>query len=166
MVLGLVLASPLAAQWRGHLQLGGGLTISTGVFKEDGGKSGWIAQVAAGAMSRGGILGGRISGTYAKHDFASATGSFKISGAMGDVLVASRSTGRAFLYGLAGLGLQNINAGPGSQQTRFAWNLGAGGVVRARRIGFFIEGRFLSIQSEGQKTNTIPITAGLRLGGR
>ncbi len=94
MVLGLALAaSPVAGQWRGHIQLGGGLAISTGVFKEDGGKSGWVAQGAAGFMSPSGILGGRISGSYAKHDFASGAGSFKIAGAMADVLVAPRMSG-------------------------------------------------------------------------
>ncbi len=165
-VLGSVLiAGPLAGQWRGHVQLGGGLAISTGVFKEDGGKSGWLGQVAGGLMSPGGILGGRVSGTFAKHDFASGTGSFKIVGAMGDVLVAPRMSGAAGVYGLAGVGFQNLKADPGASQTKFAWNAGAGVLVRAGSLRIFIEGRFLSISTEGQKTNTIPITAGVRLGG-
>lgn len=164
-VLGVgLLASPLAAQWRGHLQAGGGVAISTGVFKEDGGKTGWLGQVALGTTSPSGMIGGRVSVTYAQHNFASGTGSFKVAGAMGDVLVSPRMSGRAGVYALAGLGFQNMRAGPGAQQTKFAWNAGLGGMIRARRLGIFVEGRFLSILTENQQTNTIPITAGVRFG--
>lgn len=165
-VLGSVLlASPLAGQWRGHVQLGGGLAIATGAFKDDGAKSGWLGQVAGGFMSPGGIFGARVNGTFAKHNFASGTGDFTILGAMGDVLVAPKLSGKVGVYALAGLGVQNMKADPGGKQTKFAWNAGAGVLVRAGSLGIFLEGRFLSINTDNQKTNIIPITAGVRLGG-
>jgi hypothetical protein len=164
-VLGAMLVvSPLAGQWRGHVQAGGGVAVSTGVFKEDGGKTGWLAQVAGGLMSPGGIIGARINGTFAKHNFASGTGSFKILGAMGDILVSPKMSGKLGGYALAGAGFQNMKAGE-AKQTKFAWNAGAGVLVKAGSLGIFLEGRFLSINTENQKTNTIPITAGVRFGG-
>jgi hypothetical protein len=166
-VLGAVVAAgPLGAQARGYVQLGGGVSIATGVFKEDGGKSGWLAQVAAGLTAPSGVIGGRISGSFARHGSQSGLVVAKLLGAMADVVVAPRMSGKAGIYALAGLGFQNSSYTPGFKETKFAWNAGAGFTVRAGSVGIFVEGRFLSINTTNQKTNTIPITAGVRIGGR
>ena len=165
-MLGTVLvAGSLAAQSRGHVQLGGGVSIATGDFKDDGAKTGWVIQVAPGIMAPSGVIGGRVNGTFAKHNFEGTTDNLRILGAMGDLLFAPRMSGKAGVYVLAGVGFQNGKVTGAESETKFAWNAGAGLRLSAGSIGIYVEGRFLSINTEGGKTNTIPITAGVKLGG-
>ena len=164
-VLGSVLvAGSLNAQARGYIQLGGGVSIATGDLKDSGAETGWLAQVAAG-INPSGIIGGRVNGTYARHGFEGTSDNLRIIGAMGDVVLSPRMSGTAGVYALAGIGFQNGKVTGGPSETKFAWNAGGGVRLSVGSIGLFLEGRFLSISTEGAKTNTIPITAGIRLGG-
>jgi len=87
--------------------------------------------------------------------------------AMADLTVSPRMTGKVAPYLLGGVGVQNgkSSVAGAESDTKFAWNAGAGLGLMAGSIGLFIEGRFLSINTEGAKTNLIPITVGIKLGG-
>ena len=108
---------------------------------------------------------GRVNGTFAKHSFEGSSDNLRILGAMGDVVFAPRMSGKAGVYVLGGIGFQNGKVTDGPSETKFAWNAGAGLRVNAGSLGLYVEGRFLSINTDGGKTNTIPITAGVKLGG-
>jgi outer membrane protein with beta-barrel domain len=153
------------AQARGYVQLGPGVAIPVGDYKDAGAKTGWLAQVAGGVTS--GVIGGRISGSYIRNGSEGSDEHIRIVGAMGDVTVSPRTAGKAAPYVLAGIGFQNgkssLSGAEGS--TKFAWNAGAGVGVQAGGFGLFLEGRFLSVRTEGSSTNLIPITVGVRLGG-
>ena len=155
------------AQARGYLQLGGGVSIPVGDFKDAGAKTGWLGQVAGGITAPGGVLGGRISGSYIRHGVELSDEHLRIVGAMADLTVSPKMTGKLAPYVLAGVGFQNGKSSlAGSEgSTKFAWNAGAGLSARAGSVGVFVEGRFLSIRTEGSSTNVIPITVGIRLGG-
>jgi hypothetical protein len=74
-------------------------------------------------------------------------------------------------YIIGGVGLYNLKAtgdgvvgDPGSD-TDFGINGGAGFDFVAGSVGLFVEGRFHNVFTEGESTNFIPITVGVRLGG-
>lgn len=80
-------------------------------------------------------------------------------------------------YLIAGAGIYNFKlvsgddvAGPGvgntgNTTTDFGLNGGAGFDIKAGGVGFFAEGRFHDVFSDGPNTKFIPITVGIRLGG-
>jgi hypothetical protein len=80
-------------------------------------------------------------------------------------------------YLIAGAGIYNFKlvsgddvAGPGvgntgNTTTDFGLNAGAGFDIKAGGVGFFAEGRFHDVFSDGPNTKFIPITVGIRLGG-
>ena len=80
-------------------------------------------------------------------------------------------------YLIAGAGIYNFKlvsgddvAGPGvgnagNTATDFGLNAGAGFDIKAGGVGFFAEGRFHDVLSEGPNAKFIPITVGIRLGG-
>jgi hypothetical protein len=156
------------AQARGYVLLGGGLVIPVGDYhKLETAKTGWLAQVAGGITAPSGIIGGRVNGTFMRNGFSNGSDHVRIIGAMGDVVVSPKMQGNLSPYVLGGVGFQNGKSnGAGSEgSTNFAWNAGAGVGVRAGSIGIFVEARFLSVSTDGFKTNLIPISAGIRWGG-
>lgn len=80
-------------------------------------------------------------------------------------------------YLIAGAGIYNFKlvsgddvAGPGvgntgNTTTDFGLNAGAGFDIKAGGVGFFAEGRFHDVFSDGPNAKFIPITVGIRLGG-
>ena len=163
----LVIGAPSAAtaQARGYIMLGPGIAIPVGDYKDDGAKTGWLGQVAGGVSS--GMIGGRISGSFIRNGIEGTDEHVRLLGAMADLVVSPKTSGKAGPYLLGGIGLQNgKNSLPGSEgETKFSWNAGAGVVVQTGSFGIFVEGRFLSVRTEGSSTNVIPITVGLRFGG-
>ena len=163
----LVIGAPTAAkaQARGYIMLGPGIAIPVGDYKDDGAKTGWLGQVAGGVSS--GMIGGRINGSFIRNGIEGTDENVRILGAMADLAVSPRTSGKIGPYLLGGVGFQNgKNSTPGSEsETKFAWNAGAGFVVQAGGIGIFVEGKFLSIRTAGSSTNLIPISAGIRWGG-
>ncbi len=171
-LVGTVAASSVQAQARGYVGFGGGVSIPTGDFA-DGNTTGWMGQVIAGITGPTGVVGGRISGSYIRHsiDDPLIEGNNRIIGAMGDV-VFSPGLAEAKLrpYLLGGVGFQNgkadLDGVSGEQsETEFAFNFGAGVTIAVGRIKVFAEGRWLSIRTEGEAVNLIPLTIGLRFGG-
>jgi outer membrane protein W len=80
-------------------------------------------------------------------------------------------------YLIAGAGIYNFKlvsgnnvAGPGvgntgNTGTDFGLNAGAGFDIKAGGVGFFAEGRFHDVFTDGPNAKFIPITVGIRLGG-
>lgn len=159
------IAGSSGAQVRGFGQVGGGLGIPVGDYKNSGGKTGWVAQVAAGVAH--GMMGGRINATFMRNGFEGTDEHFRVLGAMADFLVSPSTGGQAAPYFLGGIGFQNGKASTAGAagSTKFAWNAGAGVGVKVGAIGLFLEARFLSIRTAGASTNMIPITVGVLLGG-
>lgn len=153
------------AQVRGFGQVGGGLVIPVGDYKDSGAKTGWVAQLAAGVAH--GMMGGRISGTFARNGFEGTSEHFRVLGAMADFLVSPSTSGQIAPYFLGGIGFQNAKSSVAGSAgtTKFAWNAGAGIGVKVGGLGVFLEGRFLSVRAEGASVNMIPITVGVLLGG-
>lgn len=165
------LAVPAAAQARGYVGFGGGLSVPTGNFA-DAYKTGWLGQVIAGITGANGMLGGRIDGMYVRHSFdGSVDGSTALLGANGDVVLSLGSMAAKMRpYLLGGLGFFNVKSEVGTVEspgdTKFAFNLGGGLTVKAgSRMAVFLEGRYISVQTEGSSTGFIPISIGLRWGG-
>ena len=166
-VVALIVVARVAAaeaQVHGFAQLGGGLAVPVGNYKDEGAKTGWTGQVA-GALTYG-MMGARISGTYTRNGFEGLDEHFRILGAMADFMVSPSTGGSIAPYFLAGIGFQNGKASfTGAEgETKFAWNAGAGLGVKVGGIGLFLEARYLSIRTPVDATNLIPITVGVLLG--
>ena len=168
-VLGSLLAmsAPEAAeaQTRGYLGIGGGVNMPIGDFK-DGVKTGWLGQVVGGVTLSNGILGFRVDGSYGQNNFKGVDGKIKLIGVLGDVVVSPKMAGSLKPYVLAGAGMVNGKPEGEDGDTKFAWNAGAGLGFGSGKVGFYVEARFLSVKTEGSSSNMIPITAGVRLGGK
>ena len=174
LVTGLMSAAavPASAQARGYVGLGGGLSIPTGDFG-DSFKMGWLGQLIAGITAPSGRFGGRIDGMYARHSLDDVDeGSTTMLGANGDLVFSPGSAdARVRPYLLGGVGFYNVKGEVGDVEfdgvTDFAYNFGAG--IRfgggGGRMSFFVEGRYISIQTEGSSTGFIPISVGIRWGG-
>jgi hypothetical protein len=164
-LLGTGMTGTLAAQIRGFGQVGGGLALPVGDYKDSGAKTGWVAQAAAGVAY--GMMGGRISGTFMRNSLEGTDEHFRVLGAMADFLLSPSTGGQAAPYVLGGIGFQNAKASVAAAEsvTKFAWNVGAGVGVRVGSLGLYLEGRFLSVRTSGGATNLIPITLGVLLGG-
>ncbi|NOT08294.1 MAG: hypothetical protein HOP28_08810 [Gemmatimonadales bacterium] len=148
---------------RGTVGFGGGVSLPMGDFGE-GFKTGFVGQVTAGFAKEGSKFGARVNGTFQKFsvDLEGSDGSAQIMGAMAD-LVVSPGTSNTKPYLLGGVGFQNFKDGG----THFAWNAGGGvSLPLGARHAFFIEARYLSISGDGGSSTMVPITAGIRLGGR
>jgi opacity protein-like surface antigen len=170
-VLGSLLAvsAPRAAdaQARGFVGVGGGVALPIGDFK-DGYKLGWLGQVIGG-VNINDMFGVRVDGFYGQHSGKTVGTTeipkLKLIGALGDVTLSPRMSGGVSPYVLAGAGMVNGKSEGADGSTKFAWNAGAGARFKAGSLGLYLEARFLSVNTEGSKTNMIPITLGVRFGG-
>jgi len=170
-MLAVALATPAAAQARGYVGFGGGVSVPTGNFA-DTYKTGWTGQVIAGITGPNGMLGGRIDGMYVRHSLdGTVDGSTALLGANGDLVLSPGSADAKLRpYLLGGVGFFNVKRKLGStefpSETKFAFNLGGGVRLAAgSRMSVFLEGRYISVQTEANSTGFIPIAIGLRWGG-
>jgi opacity protein-like surface antigen len=170
-LLSLALAAPLAAQARGYVGLGGGLSIPTGNFA-DYAKTGWLGQVVAGITGPNGRIGGRVDGYFLKHTYdAVDDASVRFLGANADLVVAPGAMDakvRPYLPGGIGIanGKEKIGSVESDGETKFSFNAGAGLMVKAgARMSLYVEGRWMSVRTD-DAINMIPITVGLRIGGQ
>lgn len=161
-------ARPAAAQARGYVGFGAGLSLPVGDFKTCC-NLGWLGQVVAGVTGKSGMIGGRIDGMYAANKIKGGSstysaGTFKLFGANADiVLTPGKRPAKVHPYILGGVGFYNAKVT--ASETKFAFNIGAGLQIHAgNRMDVFAEGRFISVSTE-TKTNFIPISIGLRWGG-
>jgi len=99
----------------------------------------------------------------------------KLLGGNVDLTYAFGSAARVQPYLLGGIGVYHITisvtsggSAADNSGTRFAWNLGGGVAYRVRGAALFVEARSLNVAALAgfPRTTLLPITAGVRLGGR
>ena len=168
-VVASIAAGGAQAQARGYIGFGAGASVPTGDFG-DAYKVGWLAQVVAGITGPTGVIGGRVNGSITRHNHDTLNdNTAKLVGAMGD-LVFSPGAAEAKVrpYVLGGIGFQNVKfeSGPVENSvTELAYNFGAGLSISTGRAKLFLEGRWLSVQTDPSSASLIPISIGLRFGG-
>ncbi len=175
-VVGAVLmatAGVAPALGQASFSLGGGVTLPLGDFGDAAG-TGFHGLAGVSFVPSGSPVGIQVDGMYqrlgADDELAFGDEDFQIiqgtANAVYTFTTAEESTFHPYLIG--GVGLYNIKLtgddAPDSE-TDFGINAGAGFDFRAGSIGLFIEGRFHNVFTEGESTNFIPITVGVRLGG-
>jgi hypothetical protein len=182
LVLGAVLmatagAAPAVAQGA-KFSVGGGLTLPLGDFG-DAASTGFHGLAAVGFQPANLPVGFQVDGMYQRFGVQDAPDDFDgntqlIQGTANVVYTfttAEASTFHPYLIG--GVGLYNfkptgddLQALVGDESvTDFGINAGAGFDFQAGNVGLFVEGRFHNVFTEGESSNFIPITVGVRFGG-
>lgn len=181
-VLGAVLmatAGAVPAVAQAKFSVGGGLTLPLGDFG-DAASTGWHGLAAVGFQPANLPVGFQVDGMFQRFGVEDAPddfdGNFQVIQGTANVVytftTAEESTFHPYLIG--GLGLYNFKptgddltgvVGDASE-TDFGINAGAGFDFQAGAVGLFVEGRFHNVFSEGESTNFIPITVGIRFGGK
>ena len=179
-VLGAVLmatagAAPAMAQGA-KFSLGGGVTLPLSDFG-DVASTGFHGLAAIGFQPANLPVGFQIDGMYQRFGFEDAPdefdGNFQIIQGTANVVytftTAEESTFHPYLIG--GVGVYNSKATgddvvSDESSTDFGVNAGAGFDFQAGSVGLFVEGRFHNVFGDGSDLNMIPITVGIRLGGR
>lgn len=169
---GALLLSAASAQAQVSVGVGGGLTIPIGDFG-DGFKTGWhgLANVGYDLPSGLGLRGDFYYGQNSV-DVTGASGKAKLAGGFGNVLYNFKGAGTIHPYVLGSLGFINakgdVSAGGVSasgSETKIAFGGGAGVKFKAGSdANIFVEGRYISVNTSGSKTNFIPITVGVSFG--
>jgi opacity protein-like surface antigen len=154
----------------------------------DGFKPGWQGMVFLGFRMGGSPLGFRVAGMYGinaandqlRVDLTSRAArptdaQTKFVGGDADLTFALPAPTRLKPYVLGGVGLYKVTVSVTSggvtadtSATRFAWNLGGGFTVGLGGAALFFEARYVHVDAVSgfPQTPFIPITAGIRLGGR
>jgi hypothetical protein len=170
-------AAPALAQGA-KFSVGGGLTLPLGDFG-DAASTGFHGLAAVGFQPANLPVGFQIDGMYQRFGVEDAPDDFDgntqvIQGTANVVYTfttAEASTFHPYLIG--GVGLYNfkptgddLQALVGDESvTDFGINAGAGFDFQAGNVGLFIEGRFHNVFTEGESSNFIPVTLGIRFGG-
>jgi hypothetical protein len=182
-VLGAVLmatagAAPALAQGGASFSLGGGLTLPLGDFGDAAG-TGFHGLAAVSFVPSGFPVGIQVDGMFHRLGvdddpvFGDVDANFQIiQGTANAVYTFTTSEESSFHpYLIGGVGLYNMKLTGDDvpdgldSETDFGINAGAGFDFQAGAVGLFIEGRFHNVFTEGESTNFIPITVGVRLGG-
>ena len=181
-VLGAVLmvsagTAPAFAQGA-EFSLGGGLTMPLGDFGDVAG-TGFHGLAAVSFVPSGFPVGIQIDGMFHRigmdDDFivGDDVNSQVIQGTANAVYkfkTSEETKIRPYLIGGVGLYSFKLTGDDvedpfGEAETDFGINGGAGFDFKFGSAGLFVEGRFHNVFSEGESTNFIPITVGLRFGG-
>jgi hypothetical protein len=172
LVLGVVslvgVGSASAQGGRASFHVGGGVVLPTGDFG-DLANTGWEAM--GGVMFNLGTLpfGIRVDGSYGQNsgdeDVLGADAKAKFFGGLAGAQFGFGSDAapvHPYILGMVGMVNNKFEAGGFDESnTDFAWQGGAG-----INIGkFFVEGKYRSIMTEGESTNMIVVTGGIRFGG-
>jgi hypothetical protein len=164
--------APLFAQGA-EFSLGGGATLPLGNF-DDFAKLGWHGTGAVSFVPQNLPVGFQIDGTFSRlSDETPLDVKSQLIYGTGNVVYKFKSSGdtkfRPYLIG--GAGVYNLDAKgddvPSGIEsvTKFGLNAGAGFDFKAGSAGVFVEGRFHNVFTEGDNTNFIPFTVGVRFGG-
>jgi Outer membrane protein beta-barrel domain len=177
-VLGAVLlatagATPAVAQAK--FSLGGGLSLPLGDFG-DATSTGWHGLGAVSFTPPNLPIGFQVDAMYNRFSFDNVPddfdGNFRIFQGTANAVYTFQTSedSKVHPYLIGGVGFYNGKAsgddvGDTESDTNFGLNGGAGFDFMAGAVGVFVEGRFHSVFSEGDNTNFIPITVGVRFGG-
>jgi hypothetical protein len=164
-------AAPALAQGA-ELSLGGGLTLPLGNF-DDAFKLGWHGTGAVSFVPENLPVGFQLDGTFSRlSDESPLDIKAQMIYGTGNVVYKFKTSEdtrfRPYLIGGAGvynLDTKGDDALGGGSETKFGLNGGAGFDFKAGSAGVFVEGRFHNVFTEGENTNFIPFTVGVRFGG-
>ena len=182
-VLGAVLmasvgAAPAVAQGGAKFSLGGGLTLPLSEFG-DVASTGFHGLAAVSFQPTGFPVGIQVDGMYHRLGVdddpigGDIDANFQVIQGTANAVYrfANSADSKVRPYLIGGVGLYNakltgddVPDGVGGN-TDFGINGGAGFDFVAGSVALFVEGRFHNIFSDGESTNFIPITVGVRLGG-
>lgn len=163
--LAILALSATAAQAQSvNIGIGGGVTIPTGDFKTAT-KTGWhgLANIGYSLPSGVGIRGDFY---YGESKFkAGVSGKAKLTGGLANLTYEFQNAGgvKPYVIGSAGVfNAKGTGAASGASETKFTFGGGAGLKVKAgEKASVFLEGRYLSVQTTGGKTNFIPVSLGV-----
>ena len=146
--------------------VGGGVTIPTGDFNTAA-KLGWHGLGQLGYSLPSG-LGIRADFFYGENKFDGVTGKAKLAGGLGNISYDFKTAGGVTPYIIGGAGAFNVKgSGPGgsASETKFAFAGGGGLKFKAGSDShFYVESRYVSVQTSGSSTGFIPISAGISFG--
>lgn len=155
-----------------YFGVGGGLTIPTGDASDFAG-TGWNALAQVGYEMPSG-LGLRADFYYGQHtikDDVTVGGlpsdgeKFKFAGGLGNVTYTFKSAGKLHPYVVGTVGMMNSKFEDFDGETDVVFGGGAGILYNmGTDSNFFVEARYLSINSDPSSTNLIPIQVGIRFG--
>ena len=173
LTLGVVaFAAPLHAQ-AAQFSLGGSLGIPLGDF-DDGAKMGFHIIGAAGFKPATLPVGIQVDANFAHFATEATDVNAQMLFGTANAVYSFKTapTSRLHPYLIGGLGVYNLKFtgdavpdGTGSD-TNLGVNAGAGFNVAAGAASLFVEGRFHDVFTSGSSTQFIPLTVGLRFGGK
>jgi len=195
LVVASIFAASAAAGQGARVQfgVGGSLTVPLGDFHADangdGFKAGWQGLALVDVQPRKSPVGFRVDFNYGENSSndkfnadltalvgAPTTAKIKLLGGTADVTYHFKaSSGGMEGYLLGGLGVYNVKLAltsggvtADSSETKFSWNVGAGLSFAVGSAAVFFESRYVDVAKsfEAAKTSFIPITAGVRFGGK
>ena len=195
LVLASMFAASAAAGQGARVQFGVGasLTVPLGDFHADasgdGFKAGWQGLALVDVQPLKSPVGFRVDFDYGENSSndkfnadlsavvgAPTTAKVKLLGGTADVTYHFKaSSGGMAGYLLGGLGVYNIKLAvtsggvtADSSETKFSWNVGAGLSFAVGSAAVFFESRYVDVAKSfgAAKTPFIPITAGVRFGGK
>ncbi len=172
LTLGVVaFAAPLQAQGPQFL-LGAGLGLPLGEFG-DFAKTGFHGTAGVAIAPASLPVGLRLDGTFSHFGTEFDDVSWRTLSLTGNAVYNFKTaeTSRIAPYLIGGVGLYNNKAtGDGAEgaesETDFGINAGAGFNVAAGAASVFVEGRFHNVFTDGNSQQFIPLTVGVRLGGK
>ncbi len=193
-LVSLCAASTAAGQGaRVQFGVGGSLTVPLGDFHADangdGFKAGWQGLALLDVRPRKSPVGFRADFSYGENSSndklnadltalvgAPTTAKIKLLGGTADVTYHFKaSSGGLEGYLLGGAGVYKVKLAvtsggvtADSSETKFTWNVGAGLSVAVGSAAVFFEARYVDVAKsfDASKTSFIPITAGVRFGGK
>lgn len=154
--------------------VGGGVTIPTGDF-DDASKLGWHGTAAVRILPQNIPVGFQVDGNFSRLSDESSLDikSQLIYGTANVLYKFQTAEGTRFQpYLIGGGGVYNLDAKGDDvpsgidSETKFGINAGAGFDIGVGAAALFLEGRFHNVFTEGSDVQFVPITLGVRFGGR
>ncbi len=171
-VLALVTAASAHAQSPASFGLGGGITIPAG-STSDGLKTGWHGLALVDFKPQTSPVGFRIDAMYSDLKFKGGGGKDQMIDGTGNILYSFPVSAETKIrpYVLGGGGIYNIKAkddllGTSVSTTKFGINAGAGFDFPVSGATIFAEARFHNVFVTGSDFKFIPITVGVKFGGK
>ncbi|GAC1436843.1 MAG: hypothetical protein NVSMB68_08870 [Thermoanaerobaculia bacterium] len=174
-ILTLISASPLAAQNASGLQFGVavGESTPTGDAKHDFKNGGRVTALVA-TGTPGSTVGLRFEASYdelkfkTSSDFPDFSGKAKILSGTANAVISPFHMQTLVPYLIGGGGVYDFKTsttsmlGSRSQsENKFGWNAGGGIAFGVGRTHLFVEGRYHSISTSGQRFTYIPVSVGI-----
>jgi opacity protein-like surface antigen len=163
----------LSAQTGVRFGIGGGLLMPMGDYNTVD-KPGWVAGADVTYWLASAPVGIRLDGSYSQTSHDGIDGNSKIFGGMAELVYAVGTSAdqiRPYVFG--GVGFFNVKVTiPSASVDTSVSKVGfGGGAGIAFKVGtgstrFFVEGKFVSVSTEGGSTTFLPIKAGIRFGGK